>query len=135
MRRYATVSYDTVAYTVKVPVIVPHDSVITIFKTDTTYLTKEKRQGRARITIVRTPQKTTVRADCDSTIIIKEKIVNIPTQSVHWGVNKWYKYGFWAMLITSLILALILFMQRFTFEVVIKKRIKKRGTFFEEEGV
>lgn len=125
VRKYGHIVKDTIVTVVQIPIIVPHDSVVTTFKTDTTYYVKEVQQGRARLMVVRTPQITTVKADCDSTIIIKEHTVKVPTKSVYWGVNKWYKYGFWIMASLFAILTLsILIAQKFTFKIDIQKKIK-----------
>lgn len=125
VKKYGTTVFDTLVNVIQVPVVVPHDSVITTFKTDTTYYIKEEQQGRARVQIIRTPQTTVVRADCDSTTIIKEHIVRVPVQSVQWGVNKWYKYGFWIMVALFAILALSIFLaQKFTFKIDIQKKLK-----------
>jgi hypothetical protein len=86
----ATVA-DSVKVLVPVTVIVPKDSVVTQFVTDTTYLYKEIQQGRARVIVERTNNITTVQAKCDSVLITKTIYVKVPGPRVVWGVSPRYK--------------------------------------------
>lgn len=90
-QKFATTTRDTV--TITVPVLVPRDSVITSFITDTTYLYREVQQGRARLRIERTPKQTRIQADCDTVTIYKK--VPVATTINRWGVDPWYQKGTW----------------------------------------
>lgn len=92
--KFATTLTDSVKVNVPVSVIVPRDSVVTSFKTDTTYLYKEIQQGRAKIIVERTHTITTVQARCDSVIITKTIRVKVPGPQVVWGVKPAFKTYF-----------------------------------------
>jgi hypothetical protein len=85
---------DSVRVTVPVSVLVPRDSVVTSFVTDTTYLYKEIHQGRAKVIIERTNTITTVQARCDTVTVTKFIRVKVPGERVVWGVKPWYKTAF-----------------------------------------
>lgn len=106
---------DSVKVTVPVTVTVPRDSVVTTFKTDTTYLFKEIQQGRAKVIVERTNAITTVQAKCDTVVIVKYQPVKVPGQRVVWGVAPWYKTGFkWCLnaLIIAIAISIILLTHR-----------------------
>jgi hypothetical protein len=85
---------DSIKVPVPVSVVVPRDSVITSFVTDTTYLYKEIQQGRARVIVERTHSITTVQARCDTVTITRIIRVSVPGPRVIWGVKPWYKTAF-----------------------------------------
>ncbi|MGV3561575.1 hypothetical protein [Larkinella arboricola] len=47
---------------------IPKDSVILKTRTDTTRLFLTERQGRATVTLIRAPQETTAKAECDTIV-------------------------------------------------------------------
>ena len=100
---------DSVEVPVQVPVLVPRDSVITTFITDTTYLYKEIQQGRAKVIVERTNTITTVQARCDTVTITKLVKVKVPGQPINWGVAPWYKKAFHAMLYLFVLAAGVVF--------------------------
>lgn len=97
---------DSVKVTVPVSVLVPRDTVITSFVTDTTYLYKEVQQGRAKVIVERTHSITTVQAKCDTVTIIKKVPIKVPGPQVVWGVAPWHKTAF-RLTAAGLILALV----------------------------
>ena len=100
---------DSIKVIVPVPVLVPRDSVITTFVTDTTYLYKEIQQGRAKVIVERTNHITTVQARCDTVTITKLVKVNVPGQTISWGVAPWYKKAFTYMLYLFILAAGVVF--------------------------
>lgn len=97
---------DSIKVMVPVSVLVPKDSVVTSFITDTTYFYKEIIQGRAKVIVERTNTITTVQAQCDTVTIIKKVPVKVPGPQVIWGVAPWHKTAFrWTA--TALILAIV----------------------------
>ncbi|KAA9357247.1 hypothetical protein [Larkinella humicola] len=74
--RKAETLVDTTYVTQVETVMIPRDSAVVRLTTDTTHVKVIERQGRATVTVIRTPTETTARADCDS--IVKEVRVQIP---------------------------------------------------------
>jgi hypothetical protein len=111
-QKFASTITDSVKISVPVSVLVPRDSVITAFVTDTTYLYKEIQQGRAKVIVERTHSITTVQAQCDSVTITKPVYVKVPGPRVVWGVSPKYKtqskigWGLLALAISVIILLL-----------------------------
>jgi len=93
-RKFGNTVSDTIRVTIPVSVLVPRDSVITSFKTDTTYLYKEVQQGRAKVIFERTHTITTVQAQCDTITVTKLVPVKVPAKVIKWGVAPWYKTAF-----------------------------------------
>ncbi len=116
--KFATTITDTVM--VNVPLFVPKDSIVTSFVTDTTYLYKEIKQGRARVIVERTPRETRVQAECDTITIYKK--VPVATTINRWGVDPWYKKLAWGF--GLLWLATMLFM---LFAYHFKLKVEKRN--------
>jgi hypothetical protein len=115
--KFATTHTDSVL--VEVPYLVPRDSIITSFVTDTTYLRIEERQGRATVIVERTPKITTVQAECDTVTIFKKVLVG--TTVNQWGVNPWYKKLAWGFGLLWLATMLFLLFAYF-FKIQIEKR-------------
>lgn len=67
---------DTTYVTKTETIIIPKDSAIVRFRTDTTYVKVVEKQGRATVTVIRTPTETTAKAECDT--IYKEVRVTVP---------------------------------------------------------
>lgn len=86
-RKYSKTVEETKDTTLTVHV--PADSVAFQLATDTTSVTHEVRQGRARIVYRRTPKQTSVQAFCDTLVITKRIRVRI-TKRI-WGVDPVYK--------------------------------------------
>lgn len=70
--KYNLTTVDTTYVTRADTVKVPADSAVFVTRTDTTYLTQIVRQGRAVVTMQRTPKTTYVKADCLPTYIVRE---------------------------------------------------------------
>jgi|GEM_PF-3846700 len=85
---------DSVRVTVPVSVLVPRDSVVTSFVTDTTYVYKEIQQGRAKVIIERTNTITTVQARCDTVTITKYQRIMVEGPRKVWGVKPFYRNAF-----------------------------------------
>ena len=115
--KFATTTRDTVLVTI--PVTVPRDSVVTTFVTDTTYLRIEERQGRARVTVERTPKETRVKAECDTVTIYKK--VPVATTINRWGVDPWYKKAAWTFGLLWLATMLFLLFAHY-FKLNVEKR-------------
>lgn len=103
---------DTVTVRQMVTVTVPKDSAVLRIVTDTTTVIKEIRQGRATVRIVREPTYTTVYATCDSVKITKEAIAKVPRNTIIVGVSRWYKTGFWIVLLLFGLLSTALWLSR-----------------------
>ena len=103
---------DTVTVRQVLTVTVPRDSAVLRLITDTTTVVREIRQGRATVRIVRQPHFTTVYANCDSLKITKEAIAKLPHNTILVGVNKWYKTGFWIVLLLFGILSTAIWLSR-----------------------
>lgn len=114
-------STDTVTVRQLVTVTVPKDSAILRLITDTTTVVREVRQGRATVRIVREPHFTTVYANCDSVKIIKEAVAKVPRNNIIVGVNKWYKRGFFSLLILLGILCMGIWLSRFFTVNIVRK--------------
>lgn len=110
LRKLAT---DTVTVRQMVTVTVPKDSAVLRLVTDTTTVVREVRQGRATVRIVREPTYTTVYANCDSVQITKEAIAKVPRNNIMVGVNKWYKRGFYFLLIVLGVLCMGIWLSRY----------------------
>lgn len=110
--KFATTVTDSVRVQVPVSVLVPRDSVVMSFVTDTTYFHKEIQQGRAKVIVERTNQITTVQAECDTVTIIKQVPVKVPVQTL-WGVAPWYKTAFQFTAGALAVLVLIFVFSRF----------------------
>lgn len=115
--KFGTPQTDTVQVTVQVPVLVPRDSIITVTKTDTTYLYKEVQQGRARVIIERNPATTTVQAKCDTVTIIRDVPVKVPMKHYVFQdnpdkVSKFWKSAFWWMLAVNVLICLLFYITR-----------------------
>jgi hypothetical protein len=115
--KFATVTRDTVTLTV--PVLVPRDSVALRLVTDTTYYYKEVQQGRARLTVERTPQETRIKADCDTVTIYKK--IPVGTTTNQWGVSPIYKKAAWGFGLLWLATMLFLLFAHF-FRLNVEKR-------------
>lgn len=109
LRKLAT---DTVTVRQKVTFTVPKDSAVLRIITDTTTVVREIRQGRATVRIVREPTYTTVYANCDSVKITKEAIAKVPRNTIIAGVHRWYKIGFWIVLLLFGILSTAIWLSR-----------------------
>lgn len=110
-QKFANTVTDSVKVAVPISVLVPRDSVITSFVTDTTYLYKEVQQGRAKVIVERTNTITTVQARCDTVTIEREVMVRVPGPRVVWGVAPFYKKWFNYLLISQIFtLALCIFL-------------------------
>lgn len=106
---------DSVKVIVPVSVLVPKDSIVTSFVTDTTYFYKEITQGRAKVIVERTNTVTTVQAKCDTVTIFKKVPVKVPGPQVVWGVAPWHKTAFrWTSTALILAIAYIVFGKFFT---------------------
>lgn len=116
-QRYATTHVDTVLVTKQVTLTIPRDSAVLRLTTDTTHAVSQARQGRATVRIVREPHYTTIYAHCDSASITKAVVAKIPQQQVSWGVNKWYKRGFYLFIGTTIALAIALLTKFFTISI------------------
>lgn len=117
-RKFAKTVMDTVTVRQQVVFNVPKDSAVLRIVTDTTHFIKEVRQGRATVRIVREPTYTTVFATCDSMRIVKEAIAKIPQKVVYFGVPKFYKFGFYALLLVLGLLATAIWLSRiFTIQI------------------
>lgn len=87
---------DTTYVTKVETVVIPRDSAVLRIRTDTTFVKVIERQGRASVTLIRTPTETTVRADCDS--IIKYVPVTVPCPpQLQIGVNEHWRTAALAM--------------------------------------
>jgi hypothetical protein len=93
LQKFGSELSDSVTVAVPVAIIVPKDSVIMTFVTDTTYFYKEIQQGRAKVIVERTNTVTTVQARCDTVTIVKTKLVRLPGPD-KFGVAPWYRTGF-----------------------------------------
>jgi hypothetical protein len=114
-QKFANIVTDSVKVTVPVSILVPKDSVIATFVTDTTYLYKEVQQGRARVIVERTHSITTVQAKCDTMFITKYVPVKVPGARVVWGVSPKYKTQSkigWGLLAIALSLIIVLLKNR-----------------------
>jgi hypothetical protein len=81
---------DTTYVTKVETVVIPRDSAVLRLRTDTTFVKVIERQGRATVTIIRTPTETTARADCDS--IVKYVPVTVPCPpQLQIGVNELWR--------------------------------------------
>jgi hypothetical protein len=109
LQKFGSEFSDSITVPVQVAVLVPRDSVITSFVTDTTYFFREIQQGRAKVIVERTNTITTVQARCDTVTIVKTKMVRLPGPA-KFGVPPWYKTGFiiacvaLSILVTSLVI-------------------------------
>jgi hypothetical protein len=81
---------DTTYVTKVETVVIPRDSAVLRIRTDTTYVKVIERQGRASVTLIRTPTETTARADCDSIIKYVPVTVPCPPQLIV-GVNEHWR--------------------------------------------
>lgn len=116
-QKFATTVTDSIKVQVPVTFTVPRDSVVTTFVTDTVTFERIVQQGRARLTIKRTPEITSVRADCDTVTIIKTVPVKVPGPRVVFGVAPWYKKALlWmsGLATLSVFINLLLFYKRKT---------------------
>ncbi len=107
-QKFGSTVTDSVRIQVPVSVIVPRDSVVTSFLTDTTYLYKEIQQGRAKVIVERTNTVTTVQAKCDTVTVTKLVPVKVPGPRVVWGVAPWYKNAFKYSLCANALLIVII---------------------------
>lgn len=81
---------DTTYVTKVETITIPKDSVIIRTKTDTSRVLIRERQGRATVTLIRTPVETIAKAECDT--IIREVRVTVPCPpQLIIGVNKWWR--------------------------------------------
>lgn len=86
------------------------DSLIVVLKT----IEKQKidtvfKEGRVKIHYIKTPEKTYIRADCDTVTRYINRQIKIPVKN-EFGVNPLYKRGFWMLLsIVSLIILFIIY--------------------------
>ncbi|TKT89489.1 hypothetical protein [Dyadobacter frigoris] len=104
---------DSVKIMVPVSVLVPKDSVILSFKTDTTYLYKEIQQGRAKVIVERTHTITQIKAECDTVTIYKKVPYKVPGERVIWGVAPWHKDAFRGTLIALILSIVYIFFNKF----------------------
>ncbi|RRB13425.1 hypothetical protein [Larkinella knui] len=90
IRRNAHQLTDTTYVTKTVTVTIPKDSAIVRTVTDTTRIFLTERQGRATVTLIRTPTETSAKAVCDT--IIREVRVTVPCPpELQIGVNAWWR--------------------------------------------
>lgn len=120
-RKFGNTVTDTVTVVTPVTVHVPKDSAVLRVVTDTATLIREVRQGRATVRIIREPTYTTVYAKCDSVAITKNAIAKIPQKIVKVGVSRFYRYGFFALLILLGVLGIAFWLSRL-FTVQITKK-------------
>lgn len=108
-QKFGSTVTDSVKIPVPVSVLVPRDSVVTSFVTDTTYLYKEIQQGRAKVIIERTNTITTVEAKCDTVTVTKIVPVKVAGPRVVWGVAPWYKKAFnYSLCANALLISIII---------------------------
>jgi hypothetical protein len=120
VRKFAHVAKDSVTVTVQDTVIVPKDSIVTSFKTDTTFFHKVYETVRSKLTINRTPKETQITAECKPDTIYKPVRINCPPVA-QFGVDPRYKTGFF-IAIAVIGIGVIAFLFTYLFKLSITKR-------------
>lgn len=104
------VKTDSTYITLRDTVRIPKDSLVTVFKTvdSKRIIDTIIRQGRVTVRYKQTPVLTYIRADCDTVTRYLSRTIKIPVAN-KFGVNPFYKRGFWIVLILLIIIITLIY--------------------------
>lgn len=89
-QKFLSTQVDTTYQTIRQ--VIPRDSLITMFRTDTSTIRQVIQQGRVQVIYERNPRTTIIRATSDSVII--EKRIPVTVEKQIWGVDPKYRDQF-----------------------------------------